>query len=177
LIDRRVPIAGGTATQACAGGVRQQGRVPVEIPLAIYSINLWTNLEAELEADVDYRQDGMTVVIDDENLIPLLVDRVEQEQSLGLDISVIHGSELHNLIAGLSSRIVAGSYCPTDGHADPMRTVNAFIVAARRLGAKMKWHTPAEGFVIENDQITAVKTSRGNIPCGHAILAAGYWSR
>ena len=82
LIDRRIPITSGAATQACAGGIRQQGRVPVELPLAIYSIDLWTDLEADLEADLDYRQNGMTVVTDDENLIPLLTDRVEQEQSL-----------------------------------------------------------------------------------------------
>ncbi|MGD8765089.1 MAG: FAD-binding oxidoreductase [Desulfobacteraceae bacterium] len=177
LIDRRIPIASGAATQACAGGVRQQGRVPVEIPLAIYSINLWTDLEADLEADLDYRQNGMTVVTDDENLIPLLTDRLKQEQSLGLDIKLIQGSELHNLIPGLSPQILAGSYCPTDGHADPMRTNNAFIVAAQRLGAHIRWQCPCQGFVIENNRITAVKTPQENIPCRYAILAAGYWSR
>ena len=48
LIDRGGPLSSGTATPACAGGVRQQGRVPSEIPLALYSIQLWTGLEAEL---------------------------------------------------------------------------------------------------------------------------------
>jgi sarcosine oxidase subunit beta len=177
LIDRRIPIASGAATQACAGGVRQQGRVAVEMPLAIYSIDLWTDLGADLESDLDYRQNGMTVVTDDENLIPLLTDRVKQEQSLGLDIKLIQGSELQNLIPGLSPRILAGSYCPTDGHADPMRTNNAFIVAAQRLGAHIRWQCPSEGFVIENDRVTAVKTPQENIHCRYAILAAGYWSR
>jgi sarcosine oxidase subunit beta len=177
LIDRHAPIAGGTATQACAGGVRQQGREPLEIPLAIYSINLWTNLEAELEADLCYRQDGMTVVTDDETRIPFLAQRVKREQSLGLNIELVQGSELHHLIAGLSPHILAGSYCPTDGHADPLRTVNAFIEAARRQGARFKWQCPAEGFVINNDRITAVKTPYGNIDCHFAILSAGYWSR
>jgi len=177
LIDRRLPIVGGAATQACAGGVRQQGRAPIEIPLAIYSINLWTHLEAELDTDLDYRQEGMTVVTDEETLIPLLSKRVKEEQSLGLDIKMVEGTDLHDLIAGLSPQMTAGSYCPTDGHADPMRTINAFIGAARRLGARVKWQCPAEGFVIENDRITAVKTPQGNIGCRYAILAAGYWSR
>jgi len=177
LIDRRAPIAGGTATQACAGGVRQQGREPLEIPLAIYSINLWTSLEAELEADLCYRQDGMTVVTDDETCIPALEQRVKREQSLGLNIQLVQGSELHDLIAGLSPHILAGSYLSTDGHADPLRTVNAFVDAARRRGARFKWQCPAEGFVINNDKITAVKTRHGNIGCRFAILSAGFWSR
>jgi glycine/D-amino acid oxidase-like deaminating enzyme len=177
LIDRRIPIASGAATQACAGGVRQQGRVPEEIPLAIYSIKLWTDLEAELEADLHYRQDGMTVVIDDKKLLPLLFDRVKQEQSLGLDIKLIQGSELHNLISGLSPNMLAGSYCPTDGHADPMRTNNAFIVAAKRQGIHTIWQCPSQGFVVKDNRITAVKTPLGSIPCKYAVLAAGYWSR
>lgn len=177
LVDRRFPIASGAATQACAGGVRQQGRATVEIPLAIYSINLWTHLEAELEADLDYRQEGMTVVTDDGALIPLLSKRIKEEQSLGVDIKMVEGADLHDLIEGLSPQMTAGSYCPTDGHADPMRTINAFIGAARRLGARMKWQCPAEGFVIENDRITAVNTPHGPLGCRYAILAAGYWSR
>jgi sarcosine oxidase subunit beta len=177
LMDRQKPITGGSATQACAGGVRQQGRVPVEIPLAIYSINLWTNLEAELDDDLEYRQDGMTVVTDDEKQIPLLSDRVHQEQAQGLDISLVQNSDLHSLIHGLSSQMLAGSYCPTDGHANPMRTVNAFVAAAQRQGARMKWDWAAEGFVVENNRLMAVKTARGDLACRHAILAAGYWSR
>ena len=177
LMDRQKPITGGSATQACAGGVRQQGRVPVEIPLAIYSINLWTNLEAELDDDLEYRQDGMTVVTDNEKQIPLLADRVKQEQAQGLDIRLVQNSDLQNLIHGLSPHMLAGSYCSTDGHANPMRAANAFVVAAQRQGARVKWDWAAEGFVVENNRLMAVKTPRGDLACRHAILAAGYWSR
>jgi len=177
LIDRRKPVAGGSATQACAGGVRQQGRVPVEIPLALYSINLWTNLEAELDDDLEYRQDGMTVVTDNEKQIPLLSDRVKREQAQGLDIRLVQNSDLQDLIPGLSPGMLAGSYCPTDGLANPMRTVNAFVVAAQRLGVRTKWDCAAEGFEVQNNRLMAVRTNRGDLTCRHAIIAAGYWSR
>jgi sarcosine oxidase subunit beta len=177
LVDRRHPNTGGTASQASAGGVRQQGRVPVEMPLAIYSINLWGSLAEELETDLKYRRDGMTVVTDDESLIPSLEQRVAQEQSLGLDIRMVRGAELHSLIAGLSPRILAGSYCPTDGHADPLSTVNALVNAARRLGARTKWQCQVENLVVENGKVNAVKTSGGSIGCRYVVLAAGYWSR
>lgn len=177
LIDRSGPLAYGTATQASAGGVRQQGRVPAEIPLAIYAINLWADLETELAADLHYRRNGMTMVTDSETQIPSLAQRVEYEQSLGLAIRLIRGAELHSLIPGLSPTILAGSYCPTDGHADPLRTVTAFVNAARRLGVRTKWQCAAEGFAVDHGRIAAVKTKRGDIGCRYAILAAGYWSR
>jgi len=177
LVDRAGPNAGGTASQACAGGVRQQGRTPEEIPLAMYAIGLWAELEAELEADLLYRQDGMTVMTDSENLIPVLEKRVAVEQSLGLDVRMISKEELHEQIPDLSSRMIAGSYCPTDGHADPMRTIDEFIRAARRLGARVKWHCPAERIITGKDKVVAVQTAAGQINCRHAVLAAGYWSR
>lgn len=177
LVDRAGPNTGGTASQACAGGVRQQGRVTAEIPLAIYAIGLWEGLEAELEADLHYRRDGMTVMTDDENLIPVLQKRVFAEQALGLDVRVISQNELHELIPGLSTRMIAGSYCPTDGHADPLRTIDAFIRAARRLGARVKWQCPVEHIITEKDRIAAVQTTREQINCRQVVLAAGYWSR
>lgn len=177
LIDTGGPLSSGTATPACAGGVRQQGRTPFEIPLALYAIQLWTGLEAELDADLHYRQGGMTVMCADETLIPRLQERVTLEQSLGLDIRMVQKQELHDLIPGLSARMIAGSYCPSDGHADPMRTISAFEAAARRLGAHMRWHCAAESLVVEKHKIAAVKTAKGNIPCRQVVLAAGIWSK
>ena len=144
LVDRAGPNTSGTASQACAGGVRQQGRTPEEIPLAIYAIHLWAGLEAELETDLHYRQDGMTVMTDNQDLVPVLEKRVAVEQSFGLDARLIHQKELHERIPGLSPRMISGSYCPTDGHADPLRTIDAFAGAAHRLGARLKWQCPVE---------------------------------
>ena len=177
LVDRASPNTGGTASQACAGGVRQQGRSPEEIPLAIYAIGLWDGLEAELEADLHYRRDGMTVMTDDENLIPVLQKRVSAEQALGLDVRLIPQNELHALIPGLSSNMIAGSYCPTDGHADPLRTIDAFIRAARRLGARVKWQCPVERIIATKNRVAAVQTTGEQINCRRVVLAAGYWSR
>lgn len=177
LVDRKGCNASGIASAATAGGVRHQGRVPSEIPLALYTIKYWKDLEEELDADLHYRQDGMTMVTDDASLIPHLEERVAREQSLGLDIKMVYGSDMHQMISGLSPHMLAGSYCPLDGHADPMRTINAMVVAAGRLGAKVAWHCPVISLVTENNRIIAVKTSKGDIPCQNVVLAAGAWSK
>ena len=177
LIDRAGPNTGGTASQACAGGVRQQGRTSEEIPLAIFAIGLWTSLEAELDADLHYRQDGMTVMTEDEELISVLERRVSAEQSLGLDIRMIFQDELQERIPGVSPEMIAGSYCPTDGHADPLSTIDAFIGGAQRFEARTIWRCPAKRLITKNNKLVAVQTGQGLINCGHAVLTAGYWSR
>jgi len=176
LIDSRGPLSSGAASQACAGGVRHQGRTSCEIPLAIHAINLWATLEEELDADLDYRRDGMTVVTDDASLVPFLKKRVAKELSMGLDVRMIYNAELHDLVPGLSPRMFAGSFCPLDGQANPLQTISAFVATAGRLGARLKWNCPAERLVVERNKIVAVKTSEGDIFCRFAILAAGAWS-
>ena len=126
---------------------------------------------------MEYRQDGMTVVTGDEQQIPLLADRVQQEQAQGLGIRLVQNSDLQGLIPGLSPDMMAGSYCPTDGHANPMRAVSALVTAAQRRGAQTMWDCAVEGLVVENNRLTAVRTDQGDLACRHAILAAGYWSR
>lgn len=177
LIDSRGPIGSGGASQACAGGVRHQARMPVEMPLALHAIKLWKTLGEELEADLEYRQDGMTVLTDEETLIPRLEERVELERSLGLDIRMVYGKELHDLIPGLSPRILAGSHCPVDGHANPMKATSALAAAAECLGARLEWNNPARSLGIMKNRITAVRSAKGDIPCRNAILAAGAWSK
>jgi sarcosine oxidase, subunit beta len=177
LIDSRGVSGSGGASQACAGGVRHQGRFPVEMPLALYAISFWRTIEDELEADLHYRREGMTIVTDEETLIPNLEARVAQEQSLGLDIHMVYRDDLQRLIPGISPRMLAGSYCPLDGHANPLPTVNALVSAARRLGAVVQWGCPASGLVLEKDKVSGVSTPDGNIYCEQVVLAAGAWSR
>ena len=177
LIDNRGPIGAGGASQACAGGVRHQARLPVEMPLALHAIRIWRNLGEELDADLEYRQNGMTIVTDEQTMIPRLEERVALEQSLGLDIRMVYGKELDDLIPGISPFMLAGSFCPVDGHANPMKATGAFGVAAQRLGVRVERHCPAQRLMMTKGRIVAVGTVKGDIPCRHVVLAAGAWSK
>lgn len=177
LLDRRGLIAGGTASPACAGGVRQQGRMSVEIPLSIEAIDIWSQLETQLDADLGYRQDGMTVVADSPDAVSRLESRVAAERKLGLAVRMVYDRELYALLPGLGAGFLAGSYCPSDGHADPMRTVAAYVAAAERFGASIRWHCPAISLIVGKNRINGVQTPQGPIACGQVVLCAGFWSR
>ena len=177
LCEARGLITSGIASQASAGGVRQQGREAPEIPLAIHSIGIWAALEDELQADLHYRRRGMTVCVHEQASLDRLYRRVEAERALGLDINVVEGGELHELVPGLSPRMIAGSYCPTDGQADPIRTTAAFAAAAARLGAEILPHTPVRSLMMSGDRVAGVVSDKGEMPCGRVVLAAGAWSR
>lgn len=164
------------ASGASAGGVRQQARDPRELPLARFSVGLWAKLETELEADIEYRRAGHITLVEREEDLPLLTARVARERALGLEITVVSGPELRELVPGLTPAAMAGSYCSTDGHANPTLTTRAFAAAARRAGARIWQQTRLLGVEVRGGRIVGVRTSRGPIACDWLVNAAGAWA-
>src|SRR5699024_10608604 len=81
LIEERAIAA--AASGASAGGVRQQGRDPREMPLAIAAINRWTHLEDELDADLHYYREGHLVAYEHEDDLPVARQRIADQDALG----------------------------------------------------------------------------------------------
>jgi len=176
VLDRARAPAGATASGASAGGVRAQGRSPAELPLAVAALHRWPTLEAELDADLGYRREGMTVCVDRPELIGPLTRRVDVERAAGVDARVVLGEDLHRLVPGLAANLVAGSYSPDDGHANPIRTTNAFARAAMRLGAQVRFESPLTGIRTERGRVVAALSGDEAIPCGAVLVAAGPWT-
>ena len=176
VMEARGLLKGGTASPASAGGVRQQGRDPAEMPLAIYSVNLWSSLSDELEADLHYRRRGLIVLCDREDGLAKLERRAATEKAFGVDVRLIGPDELRDLAPGVARTMLGGSYCPTDGQADPILTTAAFARAAQKLGVRYLSDCPVENLIFDKGRLLAVCSSKGETSCERAVLAAGAWS-
>lgn len=164
------------ASGASAGGVRQQGRDPRELQIAMRAIAMWPGLGDELQADIDYHQDGHLTLISREDDIPALERKVSQQRDGGLDVRMIYGDEVREVARGVSDVIIAGAYCPTDGHANPIWTTKAFARAAVRHGARLLERTPVTGLLTDSGRVTGVETPDGRIEAAWVVNAAGAWS-
>lgn len=160
------------------GGVRQSGRDKRELPLAMYGVkNLWPTLSEELEMDVEYYQEGNLRLGKTEAHLKILEGLTNSASSLGLDVKMINGAEAKDICSYLSEEVIGASWCPTDGHANPMLTTLAYYRKARQLGVSF----------ITGEEVIEIKKNRGkarqvittqNIYEGETIvLAAGYESR
>ena len=56
--------------------------------------------------------------------------------SLGLDMKIIDGKEVKEICPYLSDEIIGASWCPTDGHANPMLTTLAYYKRATEAAGK-----------------------------------------
>jgi len=177
VVERSEVAAPPTASWASAGGVRRQGRHSAEAQLAIESIERWKTLDQELEADLHYHPGGNLLLAESDAEAEQLSKFVSHQLKLGFsDVRLVDRKEALSLVSGLNDRVMAGSYSPNDGQADPVRTTRAFATAAQHLGATYWTGTCTSSFIAHRERIVGVQTDRGEVHTGHVVLAAGTWS-
>jgi sarcosine oxidase, subunit beta len=138
-------------------GVRQSGRHPAEMPLAMAAVARWPGLGDELGADLEYRQRGNLRLAEDEDDTHIIKRIVREQRDLGLEIHYLNGnSAVRDIAPALSERIVAASYTPTDGHANPIATVQAYARAATRAGARIQEQTTVTEITVQSSRATGV---------------------
>jgi glycine/D-amino acid oxidase-like deaminating enzyme len=177
VIDRSQIADSPSASWASAGGVRRQGRHPAEAKLAVEAIQRWKTLEQELEADLGYRQGGNLLLAEGDIEANSLSKFVDQQHEMGFaDVQFVDRKEALSLVPWLNERVVAGSYSPDDGQADPVLTTRAFSKAAQHYGARYWTGVYTSSLLMHNTQIVGAKTERGDVKAEHVVLAAGTWS-
>src|SRR4051794_6378560 len=123
-------------------GVRQSGRHPAELPLAKAAVERWAELGEELGSDVEYRRQGNLRLARTPEEVPVIAGMVAEQRSLGLELDFLPDTQAVREIApALAETVLAASYCPTDGHANPNLTVQAFAAASVRWGAEIRTET------------------------------------
>jgi len=177
VVEQHAPAAPPSASWASAGGVRRQGRDPAEALLARRALERWPTLEDELGADLHYRQNGQLLVAENDAEAAELVAFVAQQQAIGFsDVRLVHRAELRDLASGLAQQVVAGSFSPADGQADPVRTTHAFAAAAQQLGARYWTETRCLALRTVGTRVVGAETTRGEVMAGQTVLATGAWS-
>lgn len=161
------------------GGVRQSGRDPRELPLVMYGIqNYWPTLSEELDTDCEYVQGGNLRLGKTEKHREILQGLADRVTKLGLDVKMIDGDEVRRINPYLSDEVICASWCPTDGHANPLTTTLGYYKAARRLGVRFITGEPVVMLRKIKGKLRKVITENGTVYEGETIvLAAGYASR
>src|SRR2546429_138583 len=178
VVERNEIAVEPAASWASAGGVRPQGMEPAEAALACAALARWPTLPEELEADLQYRQGGHLLLAENEVEAEHLHTFVQRQHELGLaDVSFVDREAVFHLVPGLGEQVVAGSFSPASGQADPRLTTRAFANAAKRNGA-IYW-TSTECLALQRvaDRVGGAQTGRGTVQAEQIVLATGAWSR
>jgi sarcosine oxidase subunit beta len=155
LIER--DRCGAAASGVNFGGVRQQGRHPAELPLAIRAQALWPTLNALLGEDTEFTASGHLKLARSEADLAELDAYAVMARDAGLDLTMIGQNAIRADVPWLSEQVIGASLSPKDGQANPRVVAPAFARLARRLGVD----------VLEQTSVTAARRTEH----GFALLA------
>jgi sarcosine oxidase subunit beta len=177
VVERDAVAAEPAASWASAGGIRLWEQDPPEAALARAAIARWPTLADELDADLQYCQGGHLLLAENDTEAEHLQTQVARQRELGFaDLSFVDRREAFRLVPGLGEQVVAGSFSPASGHANPRLTTRAFATAAQRLGAIYWTGTECLALHRAGDRIVGAPTARGAVRAEQVVLAAGAWS-
>ena len=160
------------------GGVRQSGRDARELPLAMYGIrNPWPTLSAELEVDCEYHQDGNLRLGKNAAHEKILQGLTDRARKCGLDVRMIDGDEVRRINPYLSEEVTVASWCPTDGHANPLTTTLGYYKMARRLGVRFISGEPVKELQTIQGRVRRILTPNNTYEGERILVAAGLGSR
>ena len=175
VIDSFYP--GAMASGWTLAGVRQSGRDPAEMELAKKAVKIWETLDLHLDTMTGYRQTGNLRLARTENEADVIRNLVYSQAASDLPIELLDIRQAQQIVPALSDEFLLTSWCPTDGHADPLKSVQGFQRAAERLGVKFKIHTTVTGIDTHTAngclRFNAIETVNGSIVAGNAMLATG----
>ena len=161
-----------------AGGVRQSARDVRELPLAMYAVSrIWPHLGEELETDVEYVQRGNLRLGKTEAHKKILEAHTAKSTKVGLDVRMIDGEEAREICPYMSEEVTSASWCPTDGHANPLKTTLGYYRMALRLGVTFITGVTVTGIRKAHGKARIVQTDDGDYEGEKILLCAGWESR
>ncbi len=178
IVLEKADSIGNGGSSRNGGGVRQSGRDKRELPLAMYGVkNLWPTLSEELDMDIEYYQEGNLRLGKTEAHLNTLKGLTDNATSLGLDVKMISSREAKEINPYLSDEIRGASWCPTDGHANPLLATLAYYRKARQLGVTFITGANVLGIRKIKGKARQVITPSQIFEAETIIVAAGYESR
>lgn len=168
-------LVGQQASGVNFGNVRRQGRFLPQLPLANRSRAIWGRLNELLGEDAEFLPTGHIRICYRDEQIGVLEQYAQDARTYGLNLEMIGRNALRERFPFIGPEALAGSYSPTDGHANPRLAAPAFGRAAARNGAQ----------VFENTEIAVVEKTGEDFMVSAAdgrqfrapalLIAAGAW--
>ena len=175
LLERDALSSGSTSR--AAGGVRAQFSDPLNVEIGLRGIEAFERFAERPGGEIDFRQVGYLFLLDRPEDVETFERSVAIQNALGAPSRLVTPGEAARLspLAGLDG-VLAGAFCPLDGHASPEAVAQGYAAGARRHGATVLTGVPATGVDMEGDAVRGVATGGATIRTDTVICAAGVWS-
>ncbi|HHT84284.1 MAG: NAD(P)/FAD-dependent oxidoreductase [Bacillota bacterium] len=167
------------STGRCGAGVREQWGAEGNIRMCKAAIDIFENLQEELEYDYDieFVQKGYLMLAYIEKEWEQFNVNIKVQHKLGVNAVALTPQEAREIVPTLNTEGLYGAtFNARDGHANPFHTTRAYLKAFERLGGEVCFFTEVTGIEKTNGRIQGVKTTKGDISAPVVVNAAGPWA-
>jgi len=151
-------------------------RLLTEVRLHAEAAAVWATLENELGAPLDVHVTGGLMVAETPEQFRLLHDKQEIERVAGLETHVLGPAELREFAPYLADDLTGATYCPDEGHANPLLAAPLFAQRASERGAAVRTHAGVTAVERDDAGWFSVTTQAGTIRARRIVNAAGAWA-
>ena len=148
---------------------------PAEFALAKASMEIWSGLNEELSADLEYINGGRLVVANVEEDLPLFDEMIRGAEKSGVEIRWYDVAEARVKWPFLRGPFIKAAHSPHEGHVNPVKVVHGFARAAREYGAQIYTGYLATEVVVTGGRVASLLTNKGEISTPVVLDAAGVW--
>ena len=175
LVEKNQLASGSTSLSA--GGIRLQFSLEANIRIAMESLWAFEHFSEEFEAEIDFRQHGYLFLAAEPGDWAEFQANAAMQQRAGVPVRLLSPEEIGDMAPYLHlDDVVGGTFCPSDGYADPYSVTMGFARQARHLGVRICEETEALDIKVSQGKVRAVVTNEGEIATPAVVNVAGPWA-
>jgi sarcosine oxidase subunit beta len=177
VVEKEMFVAAGS-TGLSASGIRQQFGTEINIKISMESVRILERFDEEMGHPSEFIQSGYLFLITSGEQKRIFDETVALQKSLGVDVDFITREEIVGKYPFLKSDdILCGTFCPTDGYADPHSITQGYYKRAKELGVKFLFETELKDILTKDNVVTGVTTDKGEIKTDILINAGGPYAQ
>lgn len=178
LLLEREPFFGTQATGKCAGGIRYQFGTEINVELSKLSLPMLHRFEEELGQPIDLDICGYLFLLTEPEDMEVFRQNVAMQRRLGVGTEWLEPPDIAELVPEIDlGGVLAGTFNPDDGLADPNSVVQGYISGASRLGVSLRTEVEVTDVLAEKGRVEGVVTDQGTVSTPVVVNAAGPWAQ
>jgi dimethylglycine dehydrogenase len=177
LLLEKCELTSGSTWHAAGGMHTFNGEANIS-RLQKYTIDLYREIEALSGQSCGLHPNGGLMLAANQGELDSLRLICSRARYLGMEtemISLAQAQELNPLID--PQHFIGALWRADGGHCDPSGTTNAYVKAARQLGAAVERFTRVQSLSPRRDGSWDVITDKGTVHAEHVVNCAGLWAR
>jgi len=159
---------------ACEGLMLLQSKKPgIHLDMAMKSIDLYEDIQKELEIDIEFERKGGIVLIHSQREMEILTDYVAKQKENGAIIDMLDANTVKSMVPQVADDILGGSFSKNDAIVNPLNLTHGFLQASIEMGANLFQNTKILDIKTRDSSVTEVETSEGSFEADLVINATG----